>query len=78
MKRIEVPVEELANWRHYVKIGARNARSSFLLVNCPGYPHPLQFELGRGTLPSDGLRQLAPEAVGDFERDNGLRAGSAA
>ena len=63
----------LTRWRHYVKIGQRNARSHVILFNSTEHPHPLQIELQRGFVPSRGLRRLAPEAVEDFERDTGVK-----
>jgi hypothetical protein len=72
-KRIDVPVSALTRWRHYVKIGQRNARSHVILFNSAEHPHPLQIELQRGFVPSEGLRRLAPEAVEDFERDTGAK-----
>jgi hypothetical protein len=73
-KRIDVPLAALTRWRHYVKIGQRKARSHVILVDCPEHPHPLQIEMPRGIVPSEGLRRLAPEAVEDFERDTGVNS----
>ena len=73
-KRIDVPLDRLTRWRHYVKIAQRNARSHVILFNSTEHLHPLQIELPRGFVPSEGLRRLAPEAVEDFERDTGAKS----
>jgi hypothetical protein len=65
---IETTLDALTNWRHYVRIAARNTPVHLLIVAAPGYPQPLQFELTSSKAPLDGLRRVAPEAVSDFER----------
>lgn len=70
---IDVPIDRLTNWRHWVKVGKRNMRTHFVIFNAEGYPQPLYVELTRGEMP-EGFRKLAPQAVEDFEENTGKRA----
>ena len=72
--RLAIGLAEIAGWRFWVKTGARNARSYYLLASLPSHPRPLYLELPRGVAASAGLRRLAPEAVAEFERDTGVRS----
>ena len=66
-KRIATALDDILEWRFWVKTGARGQRSYFLYLITPGNPRPLQIELKRGQPIPDGLRQLAPLAIEEFE-----------
>ena len=70
---LAVNAASIANWRFHVFIGNRNARSYFILADRNGYPHPLRFEMRKG-VDLEALRQIAPEAVADFESATGRPA----
>ncbi len=61
----------LTGWRYYVKIGPRSIKRPYLFAEHPDHPNPLQFELRQDTVIHDGLRELAPEAVAEFEASRG-------
>ena len=71
--RIVAPAAALTGWRHFVKVGKRNAKAHFLTFNAPGYPHTLQMEMRPGEPVAEGLRRIAGEAVDDYEIASGLR-----
>ena len=66
-KRIAVPLDDVVEWRFWVKTGSRGQRSYFLYLITPSNPRPLQIELKRGQAIPDGLRQIAPTAIEEFE-----------
>lgn len=63
--RLAAPLSAITDWRLYVKVGARNARTAYIYASHPGHPRPIMFELRRADL--EGLRKVAPEAVADYE-----------
>jgi hypothetical protein len=71
---LDVALDRITGWRHWVKVGKRNLKLHYLIAEAPGYPHPLQFEMRLGAAIADGLRRLAPEAVEDFEANTGGKA----
>ncbi len=73
VQRMTAPLAALTGWRMYIAMKARNQRSYLLRVNHPDNPRPLQIELMPGKTDLDGLRRLAPEAIGDFEMNIGQR-----
>lgn len=62
---LTAPRGAITNWRLYVKIGNRNLRTPVIYADHPGHPRPIEFDLRRADLTA--LRQLAPEAVSEFE-----------
>jgi hypothetical protein len=75
--RLELGLDQLTGWRHWVKIGKRNSRSHYLVADAAGYPRPLYFELRLGGSVVDGLRRLAPGAIADFETNSAGKAAAA-
>jgi hypothetical protein len=73
-----VALDQVAGWRHWVKVGRRNMKLHYLLADAPGHPHPLQFEMRPGEAVPDGFRRLAPEAVEDYQTNAGLRPAAGA
>jgi len=69
---IDVPIDRLTNWRHWVKVGKRNMRVHYVIFNAEGYPHPLYVELTKGEMPV-GFRKLSPAVVEEFEENTGKR-----
>jgi hypothetical protein len=65
--RLAEPFDAVAEWRFWVKAGTRGQRSYFLRVSTRAHPRPLQIELKRGQPIPDGLRQIAPAAIEEFE-----------
>jgi hypothetical protein len=57
---------QINNWRSYVKVGKRNARTFFVYADLVGYPRPLHFEL-RPAVDISGLRRIAPVAIAEHE-----------
>ena len=66
-KRIAERLDDIVEWRFWVKAGSRGQRSYFLRVMTPSNPRPLQIELKRGQAIPEGLRQIAPAAIEEFE-----------
>jgi hypothetical protein len=66
-KRIDEPLDDIVEWRFWVKTGTRGQKSYFLHAVTPSNPRPLQIELKRGRPVPDGLRQIAPAAIEEFE-----------
>jgi hypothetical protein len=66
-KRIALPLDDIIEWRFWIKTGSRGQRSYFLYVITPSNPRPLRIELKRGQAIPDGLRQIAPAAIEEFE-----------
>jgi hypothetical protein len=66
-KRLVESLDDVLEWRFWVKPGARGQRSFFLHAVTRSYPRPMQIELKRGEPVPDGLRQIAPAAVAEFE-----------
>ena len=62
---------ELSNWRSIVKIAGRKTRTFFIYADHAAHPRPLRFDLRQGT-DLTGLRQIAPEAVAEYEAAAGL------
>jgi len=62
---------ELRNWRSFVKVAGRKTRTFFIHADHAAYPRPLRFDLRQGT-DLTGLRQIAPEAVAEYEAAAGL------
>lgn len=56
-----------ANWRYYVKIAGRGLQRPFLFATFPDRKEPVQMEMRADVVVTDGLRALAPEAVGELE-----------
>ncbi len=54
---IDLPIDRLTGWRHWVKVGKRNMRTHFVVFNAEGYPQPLYVELTKGEMP-EGFREL--------------------
>ena len=74
---IDLPIDRLTGWRHWVKVGKRNMRTHFVVFNAEGYPQPLYVELTKGEMP-EGFRDLSPAVVEEFEENTGKRPESAA
>ena len=64
---LEADANGIDNWRLYVTIGRRNAKTFFVYADHRAYPRPLQFELRQGN-DLAGLRTIAPDVVDEFER----------
>jgi len=65
-------LDQLTGWRHWIKVAKRNVRTHYFVVAAPGYPRPIYFEMAVDAEIPEMLRQIAPEAVADFE-DNTRR-----
>lgn len=64
---LEQDLGQLTGWRHWIKVAKRNVRTHYLVVVAPGYPRPIYLEMPiAGDIP-ETLRQIAPEAIEDFE-----------
>jgi hypothetical protein len=74
---IEAGLDKLTDWRHWVKVGKRNAQTHFIVAAVPGYPRPVYFELPPGRDIPEAFRRLAPEAVDDYEVNSGRRKAEA-
>ena len=74
---IDVPIDGLTGWRHWVKVGKRGMRTHFVVFNAEGYPQPLYVELTKGEMP-EGFRKLSPAVVEEFEESTGKRPETAA
>jgi len=66
-KRLAMPFDAIVEWRFWVKPGTRGQRSYFLQAMTRASPRPLQIELKRGQPVPDGLREIAPAAIEEFE-----------
>jgi hypothetical protein len=73
---VETGLDGLSGWRHFVKVGPRDLKLHFIRADLAGYPRPVQFELQRDRPAPEGLRQVAPEAVADYEETTGTRPAS--
>jgi hypothetical protein len=73
LRRLEAPLTRVTGWRMYVAVRRRNQPTFLLLVDHPGNPRPLQIDLAPNRKALDGLRQLAPEAIAEFEERTGRR-----
>ena len=74
MQRLAAPLDALTGWRMYIAIKTRQHRTYLLRVDHPANPgRPLHIELRPAVTPLDGLRQVAPEAIADFEMNTGGR-----
>ena len=65
--KIAGPRERFTNWRFHIVMAKRNQRMPVIRVDHPDYPRPLAMELKPGVTPLDGLRDVAPDAVADYE-----------
>jgi len=74
---IDLPIDQLTGWRHWVKVGKRGMRTHFVVFSAEGYPQPLYVELTKGEMP-EGFRKLAPAVVEEFEESTGKRPETAA
>lgn len=66
-KRISLRLDDIVEWRFWTKVGSRSQRRYFLYAITPENPRPLQIELYRGQEVPEGLRQVAPAAIEEFE-----------
>ena len=66
-KRFAEPLDGIVEWRFWIKTGSRGQKTYFLFATTPSNPRPLQIELKRGQPVPDGLRQIAPAAIEEFE-----------
>lgn len=69
----DLDLSQVSEWRHWVKVGKRNMRTHYLVAALPGYPRPVYFEMPQDRtkeIPA-GFRDIAPEAVEDFEINSG-------
>jgi hypothetical protein len=73
MKRIETSLDKLTGWRLWVEVTARGLKTFHLLAREPSYDGTLRFTLQRGMEIPEVLREVAREAIEDFERDTGVR-----
>ena len=73
LHRLTGPLEALSGWRLFIAVKARNQNTYLLRADHPDYPHPLQIELHPARPVQDALRQLAPEAIEEFEASTGGR-----
>ncbi len=64
---IETTRVGVASWRHFVKVGPRDARTHMIIASVPGYPRPLRIGLAAGKPVPEGLRKIAREAVAEYE-----------
>lgn len=71
-KLIETSLDKLTGWRLWVQAGQRGQKAFMLLAKAEGYDGTLRFVLARGQAIPDLLRQIAPGAVEDFERETGV------
>ena len=70
MENLAAERDAIGNWRVHVALGKRSARTYFLHADHKAYPHPLQFELRQG-IELTGLREVAPEAMAEYEQKIG-------
>jgi hypothetical protein len=66
-KRLAESLDDILEWRFWVKPGARGQQAYFLYAVIRSNPRPLTIELKRGQAIPDGLRQVAPAAIKEFE-----------
>ena len=66
-KRLAESLDDVVEWRFWTKPGAPGQRSYFLHAVTRSHPRPLQIELKRGQPIPEGLRQVAPAAIEEFE-----------
>lgn len=64
---LEQNLDQMTGWRHWIKVAKRNVRTHYIVVTVPDYPRPIYLEMLVGGEIPDALRQIAPEAVEDFE-----------
>ncbi|MEJ0097628.1 MAG: hypothetical protein WDM84_06500 [Bauldia sp.] len=63
---IAAPPSAFTGWRVHVKTLGKVGRAYFLHVDAAGRQRPLRFDLKSGT-DLAGLRQIAPDAIAEFE-----------
>ena len=56
-----------------IETGSRGQRNYYLLAREPSHDGTLRFQLQRGMTIPDVLRDIAGEAIADFERETGVR-----
>jgi hypothetical protein len=71
-KRIETSLDKLTGWRLWIETGSRGLRSYYLLARAPSHDGTLRFQLQRGMAVPELLRDVAGEAIEDFERETGV------
>lgn len=69
--RLETTLDQITGWRHWVQTKSLNRRNYFLFARLPSYPNQLRFELRPDVPIAEELRQIAPEAIADFELESG-------
>jgi hypothetical protein len=67
--RIETSLDQISGWRHWIQTGTRGRRNFFLLAQEASHAGMLRIELRPGAGIASQLRELAPEAIADFERE---------
>ncbi len=72
-QRLATSLDQLTGWRMYVAVRRRNQPTYLLHVNHPASRRPLHIELIPGKKTFEGLRQVAPEAIEEFEQRTGAR-----
>jgi hypothetical protein len=72
-KVIETTLDKITGWRLWVQAGPRGQKAFLLLAKEASYDGTLRFALARGQAIPDLLREIAPEAIEDFERETGIR-----
>jgi hypothetical protein len=72
-KRIETSLDRIAGWRLWIETGSRGQRTYYLLARDPSHDGTLRFTLQHGMAIPDLLREIAGEAIEDFERETGVR-----
>lgn len=65
-EEITAAASAFTDWRLYRKPIGRRGAAFFLHVDCALWPRPLRFDLKPGT-DVTGLRQVAPEAIAEYE-----------
>jgi len=73
-KRIETRIEHITGWRHWIQTKSRGRRAYFLLAEEPSHESTLRFELRPGSAITKELREIAPGAIADFEREAGIQS----
>ncbi|WP_421726014.1 hypothetical protein [Bauldia sp.] len=68
---IDVPLDQMRDWRYWVKVAKRNMRTHYLVVALPDYPRPVYFDLGRTEEIPEVFRRLAPDEIHEFEQNTG-------
>ena len=72
--RIETKLERMTGWHHWIQTKSRGRRAFFLVAEEPLHEGTLRFELRPGTEITKELREIAPGAIADFEREAGVQS----